>query len=188
MPLRKNPRIIGRVAAVLLANSALPAVPANAEDVGAAAAVNPLSHGTPPGRGTRVLQIGAPVVHNERIDTNASGTVQLLFLDKTTLSIGPDSSIVIDSFVYDPATSTGEMLTSLTKGALRFVGGQLSHLGAATVRTTAAAIGIRGGIATILHGPKRTRIVNNFGWLTVTNGCGTTVIRRTGFARVRLQV
>lgn len=168
--------------AALLAGTALPAEPAKAQVVGTAAAVNPLSQSTPPGRGTRVLHIGAEVLHQERIQTAASGTVQLLFIDKTTLSIGPNSILVIDNYVYDPASGTGQMATSLAKGMLRFVGGQLSHQGAATVRTPAAVVGIRGGIATIAQGAGGTRIINHFGTLTITNGCGTSVIRRTGFA------
>jgi hypothetical protein len=181
MPSRINTLIIGSLA-VLLASTAFWTAPALAQDVGAAAAVNPLSQSTPPGGETHVLRIGARVVRNERIQTTASGTVQLLFVDKTTLNVGPNSNIVIDSFVYDPATGTGQMVTTLTKGALRFVGGQLSHEGAATLKTPVATIGIRGGIATIAHGPNGTRIINDFGWLTITNGCGTTAIRRTGFA------
>ena len=167
---------------MLLASTALSALPAMAQDVGTAAAVNPLSKSTPPGGTTRVLRIGARVVHKERVQTTAEGTVQLLFIDKTTLNIGPNSNLVIDNFVYDPSAGTGKIAASLTKGALRFVGGQLSHQGAATVSTPVATIGIRGGIATISHGPEGTRIINDFGWLSITNGCGTTFIRRTGFA------
>ncbi|MGO9232841.1 MAG: hypothetical protein ACLP4V_01650 [Methylocella sp.] len=52
---------------MLLASTALSAVPAMAQDVGTAAAVNPLSKSTPPGGETRVLRIGARVVHKERV-------------------------------------------------------------------------------------------------------------------------
>jgi FecR protein len=181
MPSRMNRQITGSLA-VLLASTALSNVPAIAQDVGSAAAVNPLSQSTPPGGRIRVLRIGERVVHNERIQTTASGTVQLLFIDKTTLNIGPNSNLVIDNFVYDPATGTGQMVMSLTKGALRFVGGQLSQQGAATVNTPAATTGVRGGIATIAHGANGSRIINNFGHLIITNGSGTIDIRRSGFA------
>ncbi|WOJ89838.1 FecR domain-containing protein [Methylocapsa polymorpha] len=174
-----SPSIAMSLAALLAALAATPAV---AQEVGSAAAVNPLSESTPPGRETRALQIGARIVHNEKIQTTASGTAQLLFIDKTTLNIGPNSNLVIDSFVFDPAAGAGEMVTSLTKGALRFVGGQLSHQGAATVNTPVATIGIRGGTATISHGKDGTRAINHFGQLSITNACGTVVIRRTGFA------
>jgi hypothetical protein len=69
--------------AVLAAGTALSTCSAAAQEVGAAAAVNPQSRGTPPGAETRVLRIGARVVHNEQIQTTETGTVQILFLDKT---------------------------------------------------------------------------------------------------------
>ncbi|WP_198017178.1 FecR family protein [Methylocapsa acidiphila] len=169
-------------AAALVVGLALASVSATAQDVGAAAAVNPLSQSTPPGKETRVLQIGSRIVHNEAIETTKNGTVQLLFVDKTTLSIGPNSSLVIDSFIYDPAAGAGQIVTSITKGALRFVGGQLSHQGAATVNTPVATIGIRGGTATIAQGKDGTRVINHFGQITVANECGAVVIRRTGYA------
>jgi hypothetical protein len=181
MQSRMNPKFI-LFLAVLLATGTFLVIPAKAQEVGTAAAVNTLSQGTPPGGGVQVLRIGARVLHNERIQTSASGTVQLLFIDKTTLSVGPSSTLVIDKFVYDPATGTGQMVTTLTKGALRFVGGQLSHQGAATVNTPVATIGIRGGTATIAHGQGGTRMINHFGRLSSANGCGTAVVRRTGFA------
>jgi FecR protein len=181
MQSRMNPKFILSLA-VLLATGTFLVIPVKAQEVGTAAAVNTLSQGTPPGGGVRVLRIGARVLHNERIQTSASGTVQLLFIDKTTLSVGPSSTLVIDKFVYDPATGTGQMVTTLTRGALRFVGGQLSHQGAATVNTPVATIGIRGGTATIAHGQGGTRLINHFGRLSSANGCGTAVVRRTGFA------
>jgi hypothetical protein len=181
MQSRMNPKFTLSLA-VLLATGAFLVIPAKAQEVGTAAAVNTLSQGMPPGGSVQVLRIGARVLHNERIQTSASGTVQLLFIDKTTLSVGPSSTLVIDKFVYDPATGTGQMVTTLTRGALRFVGGQLSHEGAATVNTPVATIGIRGGTATIAHGQGGTRLINHFGRLSSANGCGTAVVRRTGFA------
>ena len=67
---------------------------------------------------------------NEKIETSASGNVQVLFVDKTTLNIGPNSSLVIDRFVYDPKAGTGQVALSLGKGVLRVVGGFATHTGA----------------------------------------------------------
>ena len=76
-----------------------------AQQIGTATAVNPSTEGTPPGGSTTTLTVGARVLHKERIHTSPTGSVQLLFLDKSTLSIAPNTSLVIDEFVYDP-TST----------------------------------------------------------------------------------
>jgi hypothetical protein len=49
-----------------------------------------------------------------------------LFLDQTTLSLAPNTTIVLDRFVFDPDRGTGEIGLQLTEGALRFIGGTLS--------------------------------------------------------------
>ena len=181
MPFRARSNITMTVS-VLFASMVLIGVPALGQEVGTAAAVNPQSHGTPPGGEIRVLRLGAQIVHKERIQTTSSGSVQVLFADKTTLNVGPNSNLIIDTFVYDPTAGTGEMAVSLTKGALRFVGGQLSHQGAATVNTPTATIGIRGGTATIAYGQGSTRVINHFGSQVVNNRCGSVAIRRPDFA------
>lgn len=176
-----------RSAAVLVAGVVLTALPAVAQQVGTATASNPLTQSTPPGGATVALTVGARVVHKERIHTAPSGSAQLLFLDKSTLSIAPNTNILIDEFVYDPNSGNGHMLAKLTEGALRYVGGKLSHEGETTVATPEAAIGIRGGTATI-HRDKHngndhyeTVVINHFGIITISNGAGTVVIRRPGF-------
>ena len=130
---------------VALASALFAAAPAAAQQVGTATAVNPLSESTPPGGTTAPLVVGGHIVHKERVHTTPAGTAQLLFTDKSSMSIAPNTDIVIDEYVYDPNANNGHMLVSLTKGALRFVGGQLSHQGQATITTSAANIGIRGG-------------------------------------------
>ena len=85
-----------------------------AQEIGAAGAVNPATAGTPPGRPTRVIELGARVIHKERIQTTSGGSVQLIFLDKTTLNVGPNSDLVIDEFIYDPSRGAGQMAVSMT--------------------------------------------------------------------------
>jgi len=53
-----------------------------AQQIGTTTAVNPISEATPPGGSTTTLTVGARVLH-----TSPTGSVQLLFLDKSTLSI-----------------------------------------------------------------------------------------------------
>jgi hypothetical protein len=144
-----------------------------AQQIGTATAVNPSTEGTPPGGSTTTLTIGARVLHKERIHTSPTGSVQLLFLDKSTLSIAPNTTLVIDEFVYDPASKSGQMLTKLTQGTLQYIGGELSHQGAVTVETPAAVIGIRGGIGILTQGPKGLQALNLNGLQTGQNGAGT---------------
>lgn len=175
MPISTPARLLASVASLALIAATGPALAQQA--VGTAAAVNPRSTG-----GTRTLELGASIIHRERIETSASGSVQVLFVDKTTLNIGPGSNLLIDEFVYDPNAKTGSMAVSLTKGAVRFVGGNASHTGGAEVKTPVATIGIRGGVAAIIHRDGETQAILQFGTLTVTGPSGeTVVVRRPGF-------
>ncbi len=120
----------------------------------------------------RVLEIGASVLHKERITTDARGAVQLLFIDRTTLSIGPNSDLVIDEYVFDPNKKVGQMTVSLGKGLMRFVGGQITHTGSATVKTPPATIGIRGGMVDIRIQGSNIYASNAFGVVTMSPTTG----------------
>ena len=167
--------------AVAFSSALLAAASAAAQQVGTATAVNPLSESTPPGGTTAPLVVGAHIVHKEKVHTTPAGTVQLLFTDKSTMSIAPNTDIVIDEYVYDPNANSGHMLVSLTKGALRFVGGQLSHQGEATITTSAANIGIRGGTVTVIQGPNGVKVINVAGIIKIVNGTGTFLLTRSDF-------
>ncbi len=166
---------VQKTLAMLLASSALASSPVVAQQVGTATAVNPESQSTPPGGATTTLKVGAHIVHNERIKTTPTGSVQLLFLDRSTLSVAPNSEIVINEFVYNPGDNSGHMAVSLAKGALRLVGGQLSHQGEASVSAGGATIGIRGGTSIITH----NEAININGLLSLGNGCPP--VKRPGF-------
>src|ERR1700691_704092 len=146
---------------------------ARADTIGTAGAVNTTSSGALPGAPSRVIEIGAQVVENEKIQTTATGSVQVLFIDKTTLNVGPNSTLVIDRFVYNPATTKGELALSLGKGVMRVVGGIATHSEGATIRTPVAAIGLRGGVSIILASRgKGTPAILRLGRMSVTSLCG----------------
>jgi hypothetical protein len=144
-------------------------MPVLAQQVGVAGAVNPASKASLNGN-VRVLELGSPIIHDEHLQTSAQGSLQVVFIDKTTLSLGPSSDLTIDSFVYDPQRQSGKMALTLGKGVLRLVGGAVPHTGGATIGTPVATIGIRGGIATVSHDKRSgTRAVNGYGVVTVAS-------------------
>jgi hypothetical protein len=154
-----------------------------AQAVGNVGAVNPSSAGTPPDAAAHALSLGASVVNREKIETSAEGTTQVTFLDRSTLNVGRNSSVVIDKFIYDQAAGTGEMAASMTKGVLRFVGGQISHTNGASVKTPVATIGVRGGTMTIIFLPDHhIMVINQFGQVDVTNSVSSQSIFRPGYA------
>jgi hypothetical protein len=81
-----------------------------------------------------------------RVTTGPTGRVQLLLLDETVFTIGPNSDIIIDEFVYDPDLTPRKIAVSLAKGIFRWVTGKVTPKDptAMRVKTSAIAIGIRG--------------------------------------------
>ena len=139
----------------VLLSSAL-ALPVAAQQIGTVASSEPTLRGTPPGAGTRTLALGTDLLRDETVQSSATGRGQLLFLDQTTLSLAPNTTIVLDRFVFDPERGTGEIGLQLTEGALRFIGGTLSRQQDAVIQTPTSTIGIRGSSALILYSGGRT--------------------------------
>ncbi|HEX2890746.1 FecR domain-containing protein [Vineibacter terrae] len=138
--------------------------------------------GTPPAQQDRILRVGTDVVANEAIRTSANDRAHLLFNDGTALTIGPNSQIVIDRYVYDPDKKAGDIAVTVTKGVFRLVGGNITKSSEAVVRTPAATIGIRGGISVIdASVPTAVKAFFLFGErMRVTNANGEEVARRPG--------
>jgi len=167
---------------MFLALAAMPA-PVHAQTIGRAAAVQPDAHTRLGTSERRILRVGSDVVYRQRIETSATGSVQVLFVDRTTLNIGPNSELVIDEFVFDRNRNAGHMAATLTRGVLRFVGGQTSHTGGATIRTPATTLGVRGGVAVVRHEKAGgTRVVSHFGAITAATSSGQEVLNRAGLA------
>ena len=193
MDLRKHITLT-RILTVLLSALA-PFTRVLAENLGKVGAVNQDATGTPPDGSLHTLVVGAGVVYKEKIKTSAQGSTQILFPDQSTLNIGRNSSLVIDEYVYDPKASHGKMVTSLIQGTLRFVGGQISHNDEVVVNTPVAALGIRGGVATVVYpvspklaasdpnlaGCSGQMVIGHVGTLTLKNAIGQVTVR-PGFA------
>jgi hypothetical protein len=93
----------------------------------------------------RTLALEDDVYHNELIETEKDAATKLIFLDETTLTLGPDSSVVLDRFVFDPDPSKASFVMTATKGIFRFASGKLPK-NAYRLHTPAATIGIRGTV------------------------------------------
>lgn len=175
---------------VLLSTTAL--IPAaEAQNSGRVGAVNLDATGTPPGAGTRKLTIGTNIIYKERVQTSAQGSTQIMFPDTSTLNVGRNSNIVIDEYVYDPAAGTGKMVATVSKGVMRFVGGQISHTAGVTIKTPVATLGIRGGVATVVYpippgfagsDPKLAQakgeiVIGHVGSVVIKNNVGSVIVR-----------
>ena len=119
-----------------------------AATAGVTAAVNQNAKSTPPGGGVRTVVLGANVVQDETIETDGGGLVQILLADGTTFTVGPNSAITIDRFVYDPSANTAQVSATIGRGVFRFIGGRTSKTeGGVQLATPVGTVGIRGGMA-----------------------------------------
>lgn len=130
---------------VLVLALSLFALPVAAQDdIGVAGAVVNQVSGEYEGQ-VRTLRVGASVVRNEVIRTARRSATQLIFLDETTLAIGPDSEIVLDTLIYDPGSAVGRFVIRAISGVIRFTSGNLPAE-TYVVQTPVSTIGVRGTI------------------------------------------
>jgi hypothetical protein len=114
--------------------------------VGVTGATEGDPRGTPPAQSERVLYVGTDIQADEVITTGNDDRAHVIFIDGTTITIGPNARIAIDRYVYNPSTQKGELSITASKGVLRVIGGKISKSQAINVTTPSASMGIRGGI------------------------------------------
>ena len=101
-----------------------------------------------------VLRNGAPqpVVSGFKLEqgdvvrTGKTGRVGIAFLDNTRMALGPASRITLEKFTYDRSRQTGDFVTSVNRGSLGVVSGNIakSKRDAMRVRTPTSMLGVRG--------------------------------------------
>ena len=107
--------------------------------IGSANYVKPDASGSIAG----TLAAGSGIHADETLKTGSAGQAGLGFIDKTTLHVGPSSSVRLDKFVYDPNKGTKSIVIDATKGAFRFSTGAQGK-GDVQVKTPHGTLGIRG--------------------------------------------
>jgi hypothetical protein len=137
------------LASVLTILFAMQSGAANAEPrIGTAASTRPNVEAVGVGS-TQTLSAGSEIYANQTVRTGNRGMADLVFLDKTNLSVGPTSEVRLDKFVYDPTGSSGSVVLQATRGAFRFVtGSQAKH--AYQVSTPHGTLGVRGTVVELL--------------------------------------
>jgi FecR-like protein len=177
-------RGLSLLTAALMGTTALSvAGPVQAQSkVGVTSATDGDPLGKPPATAERVLRIGIDVQANEVVTTHGDDRAHLVFLDGSSLTVGPNARLTIDKFVYDPASKTGELAITASQGVLRFVGGKISKTNPVTINTPSGTIGIRGGIGIFGVNGRGTTANFLFGKdMTVTGQGQTQTVTRPGF-------
>ncbi len=100
------------------------------------------------GQPGRIAQSGQAIFMGDEVNTGPGGHLQILLLDETVFTIGSDSKIIIDKFVYDPKSHAGEIKASIAKGVFRYVSGKIAakNPDSVKVKLPTATLGFRGTI------------------------------------------
>ena len=95
---------------------------------------------------TRELKAGDKIYLNETIYAAADSGTQILLLDQSTFTVGEDSEVVMDTFIFDPATNDGKIVASVKQGSLKVISGLISKKDpdALTVEVPEGTLGSRG--------------------------------------------
>ena len=103
------------------------------------------------------LRRGDEILRFANVYTKENGSVAMLFDDGTDLTLGPNTEVTIDEYVYSPGGG-GQAAISFGKGVLRMVSGRMPDENV-SIDTPVATVGIRGTsfvlavqIAGMLHG------------------------------------
>jgi len=79
----------------------------------------------------------------DMLSTKSKSKLQILLLDRSSLTIGSNAQLTIDRFVYDPGRERS-LTATVSKGAFRFMSGRKSKKSSASVSSSVGTIGIRG--------------------------------------------
>lgn len=90
--------------------------------------------------------VGSPVQVGDVLRTGADGRLGLTLKDDTRMAIGPDTTLKLERFMFEPARDKLGLATRLGRGTLDFISGTIAKLKpeAVSIHTPEATIGVRG--------------------------------------------
>ncbi|MFT5181003.1 MAG: hypothetical protein ACI8S3_000881 [Alphaproteobacteria bacterium] len=85
-------------------------------------------------------EIGVPVHLNDVVLTGTDGAIGVTF------SVGPNTEIVVDKYVFDPNAGNASFTANMAKGTLQFISGEIAKLSpdAVKVNIPTGTIAVRG--------------------------------------------
>lgn len=118
---------------------------------------------------------GTPIYQGDIIETDASGAVNIVFLDETSMAVSANARLAIDEYTFDPATESGTTNFSVLRGLFVFTSGLIGRDDPDDVKieTPVGSIGIRGTIIAgeiIPGGESKISVLE--GAIVIKNGMG----------------
>lgn len=90
--------------------------------------------------------VNMKIMNKDIVKTGPQGAIGFILKDDTVISMGPESQIVIDDFIFDPAQKNMSLIARMLHGTVSYFSGQIVKLSPESVRfeTPMATIGMRG--------------------------------------------
>lgn len=89
---------------------------------------------------------GTALQQADVLRTGADGAVGVTFRDNSTVSLGPNSDLALETFVFEPAQKKYGFVSRMARGTAFFVSGAMAKLSPDSVSavTPTSTIGVRG--------------------------------------------
>ena len=141
--LRRSPGILAVFVISLAAAS-----PAFAQALSPAGRIKVVSGSAFVLRGGQALaaRAGDAVFASDSLRTGEGGSVGVSLKDDTRLSLGPNSEVRLERYVYEPGNGGVGMVLKFVRGVAAYVSGRMARLAPDSIRleTPAAIVGVRG--------------------------------------------
>jgi len=89
---------------------------------------------------------GFQLLVSDVLTTGGNGRIGITFVDNSRFAVGPNSRVALSQFEFDDTTHKGKSLTTVDRGALGVVSGQIAkeNKDAMKVRTPTSLLAARG--------------------------------------------
>ena len=106
------------------------------------------------GQSTTAVKPGDAIFASDTLRTAGDGAVGITMRDDTRLSLGPNSEVRVDRYVYAPGEGGLGMVLKFVRGVAVYVSGRMAKLAPDSIRLEApsAIVGVRGTTVAIKVG------------------------------------
>ena len=144
------------------------------------------------------LETGSKIYFGDTIIVKAQSNAQILLLDETALTVGEQSELTIDDFIYDPKSKVGKIVSNIKIGTVRIITGEISNQNPDNleVNIPTGSVGARGTeFVVVTESDKKSTVVllgpgkkNTLGMvpgiLNISDGINTVNVTTPGFQSV----
>ncbi len=95
---------------------------------------------------TIAVGTGMDIQRADVVKTDRNGFIGLVFSDDTRISMGPNTELAVDDYLFEPVEKKLSFVLRLIRGTISFLSGQIAKLSPESVQLVmpAATIGVRG--------------------------------------------